>query len=123
GVLMNKPIHNIDLLQWLVGPVESVVGRTATLAHTMETEDTASALLTFANGAFGVIQGATSCWPGDPARVELRGDKGTIVLEEGRIVTWKLADAPPGEEEAMLNLEGSGGGSGAGDPMAIGAER
>jgi UDP-N-acetyl-2-amino-2-deoxyglucuronate dehydrogenase len=123
GALMNQAIHNIDLLQWLAGPVTSVFGRTATLAHQMEAEDTATAVLTFASGALGVIQGATSTWPGDPARVELRGDQGTIVLEEGRIVVWKLADASPEEEEAMLNLEGGGGGSGAGDPMAIGSER
>jgi predicted dehydrogenase len=121
GALINQSIHNIDLMQWLVGPVESVFGRTATLAHQMETEDTASAVLTFKNGALGVIQGATSCWPGDPARVELHGDKGTIVLEEGRIVAWKLADAPPGEAEAMLALADQQG-SGASDPTAIGFE-
>lgn len=122
GALMNQAIHNVDLVQWLAGPVTSVVGRTTTLAHEMETEDTMSALLTFANGALGVIQGATSCWPGDPARVELHGDRGTIVLEEGRIVTWKLQDAAPGEEEAMLALEHAAG-SGAADPMAIGFEK
>jgi predicted dehydrogenase len=122
GALMNQSIHTIDLVQWLVGPVTSVFGRTATLAHAMQTEDTAGAVLTFANGALGVIQGATSCWPGDPARVELHGDRGTIVLEEGRIVVWKLADAPPGEEDAMLNLERQDG-SGAADPMAIGSEK
>ena len=122
GALMNQAIHNIDLVQWLAGPVVSVVGRTTTLAHAMETEDTASAVLTYANGALGVIQGATSCWPGDPARVELHGDQGTIVLEEGRIVVWKLADAAPEEEAAMLALEAAGG-SGAADPMAIGSEK
>jgi predicted dehydrogenase len=122
GALMNQAIHNIDLIQWLVGPVASVIGRTSTLAHEMETEDTASALLTFGNGALGVIQGATSAWPGDPARVELHGDRGTIVLEEGRIVVWKLQDALAGEEAAMLGLEQVGG-SGAADPMAIGFEK
>lgn len=122
GALMNQAIHNIDLVQWLAGPVVNVIGRTATLAHKMETEDTASALLSYANGAQGVIQGATSCWPGDPARVELHGDRGTIVLQEGRIVVWKLQDAAPGEEEAMLALE-SADGSGAADPMAIGFEK
>ncbi|MBX3010082.1 MAG: Gfo/Idh/MocA family oxidoreductase [Caldilineaceae bacterium] len=121
GALMNQAIHNIDLVQWLAGPVESVMARTATLAHDMQTEDTASAVLAFQNGALGVIQGATSCWPGDRARVELHGDRGTIVLEEGRIVVWKLADAAPGEEEAMLTLEQSQG-SGAADPTAIGYE-
>ncbi|HXF60331.1 MAG TPA: Gfo/Idh/MocA family oxidoreductase [Caldilineaceae bacterium] len=122
GALMNQSIHNIDLVQWLAGPVATVFGRTATLAHTMETEDTASAVLTFQNGALGVIQGATSAWPGDPARVELHGDRGAIALEEGRIVVWKLADAAPGEEETMLQLEQAGG-SGAADPMAIGFEK
>jgi predicted dehydrogenase len=122
GALMNQAIHNVDLVQWLAGPVTSVVGRTARLAHTMETEDTASALLTYANGALGVIQAATSCWPGDPARVELHGDRGTIVLEEGRIVVWKLQDAAPGEEGAMLALEQAAG-SGAADPMAMGFEK
>lgn len=122
GALMNQSIHNIDLIQWLVGPVESLFARTATLAHDMETEDTASAVLTFQNGALGVIQGATSCWPGDPARVELHGDQGTIVLEEGSIVKWQLADAAPGEEDAMLNLEKQDG-SGASDPTAIGFEK
>ena len=122
GALMNQAIHNIDLVQWLAGAVASVLGRTTTLAHDMETEDTASAVLTYASGALGVIQGATSCWPGDPARVELHGDRGTIVLEEGRIVVWKLADAAPGEEAEMLALEAAGG-SGAADPMAIGSEK
>lgn len=121
GALINQSIHTIDLMQWLVGPVARVFGRTATLAHAMETEDTASAVLTFKNGALGVIQGATSCWPGDPARIELHGDQGTIVLEEGRIVTWKLADARPGEAEEMLGVTDQQG-SGASDPTAIGFE-
>src|SRR5690606_33647662 len=65
GALMNQAIHNIDLVQWLAGPVERVQGQVSTLAHKMETEDTASAVITYANGALGVIQGATSAWPGD----------------------------------------------------------
>jgi UDP-N-acetyl-2-amino-2-deoxyglucuronate dehydrogenase len=121
GALMNQSIHTIDLLQWLAGPVATVVGRTATLAHRIDTEDTASAVLEFQNGAMGVIQGATSCWPGDRARLELHGDKGTVVLEEGRITTWQLADAAADEEERMLNLEGVQG-SGSSDPTAIGYE-
>jgi predicted dehydrogenase len=68
-----------------------------------------------------VVQGATSCWPGDRARLELHGERGTIVLEEGRIVHWKLADAKEGEEERMLALEESLG-SGSQDPTAISYE-
>ncbi|MEM7126871.1 MAG: Gfo/Idh/MocA family oxidoreductase [Chloroflexota bacterium] len=121
GALMNQSIHSIDLLQWLAGPIKRVTAKTKTLAHEMETEDTAAAILEFENGALGVIQGATSCWPGDRQSVQLRGDKGTIELAEGRIVTWQLADAAEGEEEAMLNLEQAKG-SGAADPTAIGFE-
>ncbi|MCC7352733.1 MAG: Gfo/Idh/MocA family oxidoreductase [Anaerolineae bacterium] len=121
GALINQSIHSIDLLQWLAGPVESVFGHTATLAHRMETEDTASVVLVFRNGALGVIQGATSCWPGDRARIELHGEKGTIFLEEGRVAKWKLAGAAPDEEARMLALEETGG-SGSADPMGIGYE-
>ena len=122
GALMNQSIHSIDLLQWLAGPVESLVARTATLNHEIETEDTAAALLTWRGGGMGVIQGSTSCWPGDPARVELHGTRGTIALEEGRIVTWKLEDAAEGEEAHMLDLEERQG-SGSADPMGIGFEK
>lgn len=121
GALMNQSIHAIDLLQWLAGPVRTVFGRVGTLAHTLETEDTGAAVLSLVGGGLGLIQGATSCWPGEPATVALHGDCGTIVLHEGRVVSWKLADAQPDEEEAMLNLEG-GQGSGAADPTAIGYE-
>ena len=120
GALMNQGIHNIDLLNYLVGPVESVVARTATLAHRMETEDAAVALLIFASGALGAIEGSTASWPGDSGRVELHGDRGTIALEDGRIVTWKLADAAPDEEEQMLGEASLG--SGASSPTAIGYE-
>ena len=121
GALMNQSIHSIDLLQWLAGPVDYVFARTATLSHDIETEDTATALLGFAHGGMGVIQGATSCWPGTAARIELQGPQGTIVLEEGRIVTWQLADADDEEEAAMLSLE-AGTGSGSQDPVGIGSE-
>jgi UDP-N-acetyl-2-amino-2-deoxyglucuronate dehydrogenase len=105
GALMNQSIHTIDLLQWLAGPAERIFGQWRTLAHSIEAEDVASAVVSFRSGALGVIQGSTSCWPGEPARLELHGDAGTIVLEEGCIVRWQLADATAGEEEEMLNLE------------------
>ena len=118
---MNQSIHSIDMLQWLAGPVQSVFGLTRTARYGIETEDTATAALSFHSGAMGVIQGATSCWPGQPAKVELRGTEGTIVLQEGRIITWKLKDSSEEEERAMLSLEPALG-SGSSDPMGIGFE-
>jgi len=120
GALMNQGIHNIDLLNHLAGPVQSVVARTGTLAHRMQTEDVAAAVLQYANGALGVIEGSTGSWPGESGRVTLHGDKGTITLDDGRIVAWKLADAAPGEEERMLGEASLG--SGASSPAGIGFE-
>jgi UDP-N-acetyl-2-amino-2-deoxyglucuronate dehydrogenase len=52
GALMNQAIHNVDLLQWLMGPVEKISAMTAMLAHErIEVEDTAVACLQFKNGA------------------------------------------------------------------------
>ena len=51
GALMNQASHYVDMIQWLVGPVESVSAKTATLARRIESEDTGVALLRFRNGA------------------------------------------------------------------------
>jgi UDP-N-acetyl-2-amino-2-deoxyglucuronate dehydrogenase len=120
GALMNQGIHNIDLLNYLAGPVRSVVARTRTLAHQMQTEDVAAAVLQYANGALGVIEGSTGSWPGDSGRVSLHGDRGTITLDDGRIIVWKLSDAAPGEEQRMLGEASLG--SGASSATAIGYE-
>ncbi|MFA6809396.1 MAG: Gfo/Idh/MocA family oxidoreductase, partial [Eubacteriales bacterium] len=53
GVLMNQSIHNIDLLQWMFGPAESVFGYTATAMRPIEMEDVAGAIIKFKNGAIG----------------------------------------------------------------------
>jgi UDP-N-acetyl-2-amino-2-deoxyglucuronate dehydrogenase len=118
GALINQAIHTVDLLQWLAGPVSTVFGHAGTLAHVMEAEDTASAVLTFQQGALGVIQAATSCWPGDPARAEFHGTKGTIALEDGRVTVWNLTDSTIAEKEAITSLEAQDGQSYA-DPSAI----
>jgi len=91
GVLMNQSIHSIDLLQWLMGPVKSVFGFTGTLAHRMETEDVAVAVLRFANGALGTIAATTSAYPGVTTRIEIFGDKGSAVIENDSLSYLHLA--------------------------------
>lgn len=105
GALMNQSIHSIDLLQWLAGPVKQLVAQSATRIHKIDAEDSASALVTFANGAQGTIQGATSLSYGNPARVEIHGSKGSAILEAARLTLWKLDDSSPEEEKRMLSLE------------------
>ena len=105
GVLMNQSIHSIDLLRWLAGPVESVYANIATHVRNIEGEDTAAAFVQFASGTFGAIQGATSLKFGQPARIELHGSEGSIVLLEGRLHRWDLADATEEEKAHMLQME------------------
>jgi len=79
GCLMTQSIHIVDLLQYVVGPVRSVIGRVATTQHAIEVEDTATALVSFESGAMGVIESTSSIKPALKSRLELHGDHGTIV--------------------------------------------
>ncbi len=92
---MNQSIHAIDLLQWILGPLQSVCAYTDTLAHDIETEDTASAVLRFASGALGVIQGTTSANRDWPLRIEIQGTEGSATLEGPRLTVWQPVRKEP----------------------------
>lgn len=91
GALINQAIHTIDLLQWLLGGVKSVSGMVRTTTHAIEGEDLGVATVEFINGALGVIEGSTAILPSAKERIELHGQKGTIILEGGNIREWKVA--------------------------------
>lgn len=102
GALMNQGIHQIDLLLWFMGDARRVTAQTALVGHEgLEVEDLACALLEFNNGAFGVIEGSTAVWQGHPARVEVHGAEGSVVLEDGIIKHWKFKQERP-EDQAIL---------------------
>ena len=90
GALMNQAIHTVDVLQWLFGPVVRVGGRTATLLHSIQTEDTAAAVLEFESGALGIIEATTSSYPGYARRVDVSGSEGTLILEGDKLVATDL---------------------------------
>ncbi len=113
GALMNQGIHGVDLLLYLAGPAASVYGRAATLARRIEVEDTLSAVAVFESGALGVIQADTAVYPGFPRRIELCGDKGSVILEEDRIVCAVFEGELP-EGISVRGTEGDAGGEGAG---------
>ena len=98
GALMNQGVHTVDLLLWLCGPVTRVTARTATRTHEIEVEDTAVAVLEFASGALGVLEAATSIYPGYARRVELTGSEGTLILENDRLTAIDLKN--PSAQEA-----------------------
>ena len=124
GALMNQSIHLIDLLLYLAGDPEEVYACCGTLTHPgLEVEDTAAATVKFKNGALGVIEASTSCAPGFPRRLELSGEKGSVVLEDDRLVRWQFTDEQPEDEEIRNQGSGeSGMQSGASDPRAAGHE-
>jgi UDP-N-acetyl-2-amino-2-deoxyglucuronate dehydrogenase len=99
GCLMNQAIHCIDLLQWMLGPVESVFGHTATKLRSIEAEDIGIALLKFKNGALGVVEAATTIYPSNlEEKLCLFGSTGSVVIGGkgfSNIATWRF----PGEND------------------------
>ncbi len=80
GVLVNQAAHQIDLLQWYMGPVDEVFGFWANLNHAyIEVEDTAVAVIRFRNGALGNILVSNAQIPALYGKVHVHGDSGASV--------------------------------------------
>jgi UDP-N-acetyl-2-amino-2-deoxyglucuronate dehydrogenase len=96
GAFMNQASHYVDLIQWLVGPVESVIAKTATLARRIETEDTGVAVLKFRSGALGVIEVTMLTYPRNlEGSITLLGEKGTVKIggtAVNKVEHWSFAD-------------------------------
>ena len=124
GALMNQSIHAIDLLQWFMGPAERVISATATLGHAgIEVEDTGAAVVQFAGGALGTIEGSTAAWPGFPQRVEVYGTAGSVASIQDRLEHWTFAAENDGDAAVRArhgHAEASAGG--ASNPADIGIE-
>jgi UDP-N-acetyl-2-amino-2-deoxyglucuronate dehydrogenase len=88
--LINQAIHTIDLLQWMRGGVKAVTGHVQTSVQAIESEDLGVATVEFLNGAIGVIEGTTAVRPGYKERIEIHGEKGSVILEGGHIKEWKV---------------------------------
>jgi predicted dehydrogenase len=110
GALMNQAIHYVDLLTWIMGPPERLRGFIATHRHAIEVEDCATAAIRFAGGALGTFQGATCIHRGLPARIEVHGERGNVVVEGDRVVLWDVEGEPPETGDAGEgSLAGPGG--------------
>ena len=97
GVLMNQCIHNIDLLQWMMGsPVVSVKSETGTYLRDIEMEDFGAVLIRFENGSIGIIEGSACVYPENlEETLSIFGETGTAViggLAVNVIETWHFAD-------------------------------
>ncbi len=88
GVLMNQAPHTLDLLCHLAGRPARVWGVTRTLRHAIETEDTAHALLEFANGAPGYLFVTTA--EAGAQSLEIVGDRAALHLARGRMTLTRF---------------------------------
>jgi UDP-N-acetyl-2-amino-2-deoxyglucuronate dehydrogenase len=110
GALMNQGVHGIDLLQWMVGQkVTSIFGRADHLSRNIEVEDTAVALLQFEGGGYGVIEGATTCYPGLDTTFAIHGEKGTIIFSDSGIERWDFIDEDIPRPDAGKKIGGATG--------------
>ena len=96
GAFMNQASHYVDLIQWLMGPVESVMAKTATLARRIETEDTGVALLKFRSGALGSIEVTMLAYPRNlEGSITILGEKGSVKIggtAVNKVEFWQFAD-------------------------------
>ncbi|MDD4797589.1 MAG: Gfo/Idh/MocA family oxidoreductase [Eubacteriales bacterium] len=125
GALMNQSVHYVDMLQYLMGPVDEVSAYCATRAHTgIEVEDVAVAAVKFQNGAIGLLEGNTAAFPGFHTRLDINGTQGSVIIESDALREWRFA--AEGEESAgfygkttgALKQQGPAGGAAS---AAIGA--
>lgn len=96
GAIMNQASHYVDLIQWLVGPVESVMAKTATQARKIEAEDSGAAVLRFVSGAIGVLEVNVLTYPRNyEGSITIIGETGTVKIggtSVNKVEHWSFAD-------------------------------
>lgn len=99
GVLTNQASHHVDLLEWMLGDVESVFAKSRTALVNIEAEDTAVVMLKFRNGALGIIEATTATRPKDlEGSLSLLGERGSVVIggfAVNQLETWNFDPVLP----------------------------
>jgi UDP-N-acetyl-2-amino-2-deoxyglucuronate dehydrogenase len=102
GALMNQASHYVDLVDWLIGPVESVHAYLATLARNIQVEDTAQVGVRWRSGALGSVNVTMLTYPRNlEGSITIIGEKGTVRVggvAVNEIQHWEFADKDPADE-------------------------
>lgn len=111
GTLMNQCIHDIDLLQWIMGgEIDTVYAQTGNFIRDIEAEDFGAIIIRFKNGSIGIIEGSACVYPRNlEETLSIFGEKGAVCiggLAVNRIETWRFADNRDTEEEILGLQEG-----------------
>lgn len=105
GVLTNQASHHVDLLEWMMGEVDSVFAMSTTALANIEAEDTAVVTLRFKNGALGVIEATTAARPKDlEGSISVLGEGGTVEIggfAVNKMKVWNFAQPENHDDEVM----------------------
>lgn len=103
GAFMNQASHYIDLLDWIVGPVESVMAYTGTLARDIEVEDSGVAAVRWRSGAMGTLNVTMLTYPKNmEGSITILGEKGTVRIggvAVNEVLTWEFAEPHADDEK------------------------
>jgi len=107
GVLTNQASHHVDLLEWMMGDVESVFAKSMTALVDIEAEDTAIVTMKFKNGALGIIEATTAVRPKDlEGSISILGEKGNVEIggfAVNKMLHWNFLETIEGDENVMNN--------------------
>lgn len=105
GVLTNQASHHVDMLEWMLGEVDSVFAMSTTALANIEAEDTAVVTLKFKNGALGVIEATTAVRPKDlEGSISILGEGGSVEIggfAVNKMKVWNFVETMPGDDEVM----------------------
>jgi UDP-N-acetyl-2-amino-2-deoxyglucuronate dehydrogenase len=105
GVFTNQASHHIDLLEWCLGPPEKVFATSRTALVDIETEDTGVAVITFKNGAVGVVEATTAIRPKDlEGSLSILGEKGNVEIggfAVNEMRQWNFTEAHAEDAEVL----------------------
>lgn len=103
GAFMNQASHYVDLLEWLIGPIDSLHAYTATLARDIEAEDSGVLSVKWRNGALGSLNCTMLTYPQNlEGSITILGEKGTVRVggvAVNEIQEWKFADVRPEDDQ------------------------
>jgi UDP-N-acetyl-2-amino-2-deoxyglucuronate dehydrogenase len=107
GALMNQGVHTVDLLVAALGRPVEVFAFTGTLAHErIETEDVAVGVVKFDSGALGVLHATTAAYPGLSARLQVHGDKGSVVIDNDELAFIHVTPQGTRPEDKFMGSTG-----------------
>ena len=106
GVLANQASHHVDLLEWMMGDIESVFAKGITAIARIEAEDTAIATLKFKSGALGLVEATTAVRPKDiEGSISLMGEAGTVEIggfAVNEMKIWNFRDTLPEDRDMLV---------------------